>query len=474
MSIIPNQSSDTDHIMRRKVTIALFVATFLAAIEGTIVGTAMPVITSSLKGVHLLSWVISIYLLASVITTPIYGKLADLFGRKNTFLIGASIFLAGSILSGLSQTMLQLIIFRAIQGLGAGALTTIPHTIIGDLYSYKQRAKVQGWLSSIWGVAGISGPLVGGLLVDYVSWRAIFYMNIPFGIAAIYLLKTSLKEKRNNNKPYIDYPGITVFSAAMIIFIYIISLLDTTGGQAATTNYGLIVGLVIGAAILFLWFIRIELKSPEPMIPLKLFKNRTISTSNIYSFLFCIVTVALTFYLPLWVQGVYGKSATFSGMMMIPLSIAWPLGSIVAGNWITKVGMKKINQAAAIILIIGTSGILWINDQYALMWLAILSGLCGFGFGLTSTSLTVAVTSAVGSQMRGTAVASNNFVRTLGQTIGITLFGLMLHTGSTNKIDPQLLETSLHHIFTIVAVVAVVLLIVGFFMPKPELEKQTD
>lgn len=461
-----NNEAVTNDATKRKITIALFVATFLAAIEGTIVGTAMPSITRELQGIEKFSWIISIYLLATVITTPIFGKLSDLYGRKNVFIAGAIIFLTGSALSGLAQSIDQLIWFRAVQGLGAGALITIPYTIIGDLYNFEQRAKIQGWLSSIWGIAGISGPLVGGLFVDYVSWRAIFYMNIPFGIAAIYLLSSSLKESIAKKKQHIDFPGVIVFSLAMICFLYGMSLIDTRGSGDTSASVLLIGALLLAAVCLLAWFIYIEKKSPEPMIPLELFKNKTISISNLESFLFCILVVAVTFYLPLWMQGVYNKSATYSGIMMIPLSITWPLGSILAGNLIARAGLKRLCFLGAIILLIGTFGFTTLHADSAMLWFAVYSALCGLGFGFISTSITIAVTSAVGMRMRGAAVASNNFIRTIGQTVGITIFGLMLHTGKANEIEPAILQVSMHRIFTIAAIIAIVIIAVAFIMPK--------
>lgn len=457
---------------RKKVTVALFVATFLAAIEGTIVGTAMPKITGELSGIQLYSWVISIYLLATVITTPIYGKLSDLYGRKTMFVIGACIFLSGSMLSGVAQSMTQLIIFRGLQGLGAGALTTIPYTIIGDLYPFRQRAKVQGWMSSIWGIAGISGPLLGGLLVDYVSWRAIFYMNLPFGALALYLLSVSLKETVERKKKYIDYPGILTFSAGMFGLLYALSLIgDETGQRAA--DWGAALPLFAVAVILLGWFAIIERKSPEPMIPFKLFRMPIISMANGISFLLCLINVAVIFYLPLWFQGVGGYSATYSGLLMIPLSIAWPLGSILAGNLIAKTGLRFISILAGCLLLLGSTGFAMVNNESPL-WILVACTLCaGLSFGLVLTSMTIAVTSSVDASIRGSAVATNNFVRTLGQTLGITLFGLMLHTGEANQIDPLVLASSLHRIFTWVAWLCVGILALSFFVPKLE-HKESD
>ncbi|CAM3152545.1 MDR family MFS transporter [Paenibacillus lupini] len=449
---------------RRTVTIALFVATFLAAIEGTIVSTAMPSITGELNGIQQYSWIISIYLLATVITTPIYGKLSDLFGRKRMFIAGAIIFLAGSMLSGLAQTMSQLIAFRALQGLGAGALTTIPYTIIGDLYPFEQRAKVQGWMSSIWGIAGITGPLAGGLLVDYVSWRAIFYMNLPFGIVAILLLTTSMKEAFAKQKRYIDYPGIAAFSIGMFAFLYALTILRETN---ETSHSSMIIILLLLAAAFFLaLFFFIEKRSPEPIIPLQLFKLRTISTVNAISFLLCVINVVAIFYLPLWIQGVIGESATYSGLAMIPLSIGWPLGAILAGNWIAKLGMRKIAFVGSMFLVVGSIGFMLMTEHTSIVLFMIYTFLSGMSFGLSLTSFTVAVSSSVSWELRGAAIGSNNFIRTLGQTVGIALFGLLLHTGSTEVIDADKLEHSLHRIFIILVGLSVIVMLAMLALPR--------
>ncbi|MFD0959612.1 MDR family MFS transporter [Paenibacillus chungangensis] len=449
---------------RRNITIALFVVTFLAAIEGTIVGTAMPSITKELYGVQQYSWIISIYLLAVVITTPIYGKLADLYGRKKILIAGAGIFLLGSMLSGIAGSMDQLIWFRAVQGLGAGALTTLPYTIIGDMYDFERRAKVQGWLASIWGIAGITGPLFGGLLVDFVSWRAIFYMNLPFGIVALYLLSVSMKSVTERKKRYIDYPGIIAFTIGMYAFLYAMSLLrGDEGGTTSVVEIGL---WFAGSALFLLLFAWIERRSPEPIIPIQLFRHSIINMANASGFVLCVIMVVIVFYVPLWIQGVGEKSATYSGMAMIPLSITWPLGSILAGNYISRIGLKRICLAAACLLLLGTIGFTFIHASSPILVIVLCTAVVGLSFGLIFTSLTVAVTSAVGWEMRGAATAGHNFVRTLGQTIGITLFGLLLHTGEANLIEPQVLEESLHGIFLWVAGLSVAIMLLATLMPN--------
>ena len=226
------------------VVISLVIATFLTAIEGTIVSTAMPKIAEDLQGSHWYTWVISIYLLASVITIPIFGKLADLYGRKVMFTVGVIIFLVGSTLSGFSQTMGQLVLFRLVQGIGAGALTTIPFTIIGDIFAFEKRAKVQGWIGSVWGIAGILGPLVGGFLVDTISWRWIFFMNIPFGIISLMILWGSLYEQIEKKKQIIDYAGILVFASSMTSLLYALTVLKEQN-QLTSSVIGLFAMLLL-------------------------------------------------------------------------------------------------------------------------------------------------------------------------------------------------------------------------------------
>ena len=319
------------------VVISLLIATFLTAIEGTIVSTAMPKMAEDLQGSQLYTWVISIYLLATVISIPIFGKLADLYGRKVIFTVGVIIFLAGSILSGFSQTMGQLVLFRLIQGIGAGALTTIPFTIVGDIFPFEQRAKVQGWIGSVWGISGILGPLVGGFIVDTISWRWIFFMNIPFGIVSLIILWVSLFEKIEKKKQIIDYAGILVFASSMTSLLYGLTLLKEQSHLTSSVLL-LFVIAIIGIG-LFMW---IEMKAKEPMLPLSLFKVRILTISNLAGFLLGFILVTATFYIPLWAQGVTGLNATNSGIAMMPMSIAWPIAGILTGRWLGKNSFGRI------------------------------------------------------------------------------------------------------------------------------------
>ncbi|WP_047153974.1 MDR family MFS transporter [Aneurinibacillus tyrosinisolvens] len=410
-------------INRRTVTVAMMVATVLAAIESTIVSTAMPTIVSELGGLQLISWVVAVYLLTSAVTTPIYGKLADLFGRKIIFTVGAILFLLGSMLSGMAHSMTELIWFRAFQGIGAGAILPITFTIIGDIYTHEERAKIQGVFSGIWGISGILGPLAGGFLVDYVSWRWIFYINIPFGIVAIIMLWTSLHETVEKKRKYVDYPGVLSFTIGMTALLYAL----LTGGTQYSWSSNTIISLFLLSAISLCLFLYIQTKSPDPMLPLSLFRIRVIAISNLAGFLVSAILIAITVYLPLWIQGVYGQGATNSGLTLIPLSIGWPIGAAVGGRIMVKLGGKMTSCMGTSALFIGSLVLGFIGNDTPHWVLTSAMFVMGLGFGFAITTFTVSVQSAVSWQLRGAATASSTFLRTLGQTVGIAVFGTLFN-----------------------------------------------
>ncbi|SFM30653.1 drug resistance transporter, EmrB/QacA subfamily [Paenibacillus sp. 1_12] len=410
---------------RRYVMTAVVIATFLTAIEGTIVNTAVPVIVGELGGLGMMSWVVSIYLLTTAVSTPISGKIADLYGRKPVFILGTALFLLGSILCGMAQSMEQLILFRALQGFGAGAILPVTITIVGDLYPFEERAKAQGWISSIWGISAVSSPLSGGLLVDYVSWRWIFYINVPFGIVSLSILSLYFRESLIKEKKHIDFWGMFVFTLGMASFMYALLTLESMASVGSST-----ILVCFGATVVFLAiFIVIERKSPDPMLQLKLFRQRMIGVPNLSDFVFSAVLVAINVYIPLWVQGVYGHGAVFSGLMLIPVSVFWPLGAYLAGRMIARFGMRSTSLTGIVCTIIACAGMA-LPALSTSPWLLVLClVLIGFGFGLTFTVHTVSVQSAVDWNLRGSAIASNNFIRMMGQSIGVALFGILLNGG---------------------------------------------
>lgn len=484
---------------RRMVTIAMMVAVFLVAIDVTVVSTAMPHIVSELQGLSLYTWVFAIYTLTTSVTTPIYGKLADLFGRKVIFSIGVILFVLGSVLSGMSQTMQQLIWFRAFQGIGAGAVMPITFTIIGDLFPGEQRARMQGVFSGVWGIAGLLGPLVGGLFVDQFSWRWIFYINVPVGAVSLILVFMFLHESFQRKSKKIDYWGALVFTAGISSLLY--ALLN--GGTKYAWGSPAIIFLLIAAVIgicLFLW---IETKVEEPMLPLSLFMNPVIAVSNIVGFLISIVLIGVNVYLPMWIQSILNHSATSSGLTLMPMSFAWPLASTLSGRYMYKIGSKLTTLIGVILVTLGTAWTLSIQLGSPYWFFVGLMIVLGLGMGYTVTPTTVLIQSAVGWQMRGAATASNTFVRSLGQTIGITILGSMFNTSVTNyaanhlppgghtgnignflqssggssgdmsKLPPalrtfidQALAHAIHQIFIVIFIVAIATLIATLFLPS--------
>lgn len=477
---------------RRNVTIAMLVATFLAAIEVTIVSTAMPRIVSDLGGLTLISWVFAVYLLTMSVTTPIYGKLADLFGRKIIFTFGTVVFLLGSALCGLAQSMEQLIFYRAIQGIGAGAVLPVTFTIIGDIYSFEERAKIQGWFSSVWGISGIVGPLVGGFFVDVISWHWIFFINVPFGIIAVVMLWIYLDESFEKKKRHIDYAGAITFTIGMTALLYGF----LTGGQEYAWSSAPIFGLFAVAGVFLAIFILIEIKSPEPMLPLQLFTIRAISVSNLISFVISAVLIAINAYLPMWIQGVYGQGATSSGLALTPMSIGWPLGAILSGWLMVRLSTRNTALMGLMLLILASLWLAFIGmntSQFALIAIMFIAGL---GFGLSVTVFTVTVQSSVDWNLRGAATASNSFVRTLGQTFGIAVFGTLFNaalgryiqehgmkagTDMNQLLNPEVaqqlpaqllasmregLAYALHSVFLVLCVLAAVSLVAGFWLPR--------
>ncbi|MGF9821252.1 MDR family MFS transporter [Brevibacillus agri] len=411
--------------MRGKIMVALMLATFLAAMEGTIVSTAVPRITSELSGFALVSWVYAIYMLATAVSAPIYGKLADLFGRKNVLLIGIGLFLLGSMLCGVAVTMGQLIVFRAIQGLGAGAVMPITMTIIGDLYAEQTaRAKAQGWISAVWGLSGVAGPLVGGFLVDTLSWRYIFFLNVPFGLVSFFMLVGFYREKLlAKAKRHIDYPGALIFTVGTIALLYAL----LTGSQHQSWTSPVTICLIVFAAATYLVFVSVEKKSPEPLIPLSLLTNRNVTMMNMLTFLTNGIVISMVVYLPIWSQGVLGESATMAGFVLTPMPVCWTIGSVLSGNLLGKLRAEQLITSGTAILTVAAT-LLTILSSHSVGYLIYVAvGLIGLGMGLISPIVMVKIQAAVAVEKRGTAVALNTFTGTFSQTFGAAVFGMLFN-----------------------------------------------
>ncbi|RJQ25513.1 MAG: DHA2 family efflux MFS transporter permease subunit [Peptococcaceae bacterium] len=409
---------------RTLVVIAVMLGTFLAALDVTIIGTAMPTIVGRLGGMSLFPWVFSTYLLTYTVTTPIYGKLADLFGRRMVYAWGTGVFLLGSALCGLSENMSQLIIFRTVQGLGAGAVLPVTITIIGDIFTLEERARMQGLFSSVWGVSAIAGPALGGVIVDYLDWRWIFYLNLPIGIVSILLLLLYLEERKPSGRPQLDYLG----STTLLLGVSALLLALLQGGTAHPWNSPFIWTMFLLAAGFLLAFIKIESRAPEPILPPTLFQNRVISVSVAGNFTAGMVLIGVFSYVPLFVQGVSGGTAVNAGAALAPMSIGWPLGSIVGGRFLLRVGYKKMSVLGMALQVVAAVLLLTLDPATTRAFIAATTFAMGLGLGFCTTALIVMVQAAVEWNRRGVATAMVQFMRTLGATLGIAVTGTALNS----------------------------------------------
>ncbi|MFF3921752.1 MDR family MFS transporter [Paenibacillus lactis] len=444
------------------VVAGLLAAMFIGALDATVVATATPHIITDLHGQNLFSWVFAVYTLTTCVATPIFGKLADLFGRKAVFAVGIGLFVLGSILCGAAQSMPELIWFRALQGFGAGALAPVCFTIIGDLFSGKQRGKMMGIFSSVWSVAGLLGPLIGGYFVDQVSWRWIFYINVPIGAAALLLVVLFLHQPIERRAKKIDYLGALTFTVSFSTLLYAL----LSGGAEHSWNSPLIVGLFTASAVFLMLFLWIEKHADEPMIPLSIFRIRVLNVTNISGFLTFSITTGLTVYTPIWIQSVLGNSATSSGLIVMPMSLAWPLAANIAGRLMYRVGVKTSIVFGSALVVAGSVWLiaLQMNSPYV-FWIGILI-LIGLGMGFVATPSTVVVQSVVGWEQRGVANASSMLFRSLGQTVGIAVFGTIYNQHVTSLSSRSELAAGMHAVFLLLFGIAVANMLAVMLLPK--------
>jgi len=492
---------------RWAVTVGVMTGMFIAALEATVVGTAMPTVIASLGGLNHYSWVFSAYLVTSTVTVPVWGKLSDLYGRRLLYQIGIIIFLIGTLLSGMSGSMTQLIIFRAVQGLGAGALVPLGLTIIGDIFTLQERAKMQAYFSGVWGLSSLVGPIVGGIITDRISWRWVFFINLPIGIVAALIIGFALKEPERHEKPSIDYAG----AGLLMVAISLLMLATVEGGTSPSTLFSPENILIFAVAvILLLLFVLIEKRAADPLIPFKLFKNRTVSVSVGAGFLAGVAMFGAISFIPLFAQGALGSTATEAGSLLTPLMLSWVLMSVIGGRMLLKVGYRSISIVGFVILTVGFIFLALFQRETARFWLYLDLVLVGAGLGLTMLTLLIAVQQAVQRSQLGVATSLNQFSRAIGGAFGVAIMGAFLTAGLAAQlnnaaqsgtafltveqaaefasnpnalIDPQAkanlpIETlnilqeamaaSIHRVFWIGAILSGLALLVAFFLPRQD------
>ncbi|PZR62053.1 MAG: MFS transporter [Chloroflexi bacterium] len=449
---LPLENDAPIHVTRRarfEILFAVLLGLFLSALDQTIVGPILPRVVTDLHGADYYTWVVTAYLLTSTVTVPIYGKLSDLYGRRPMLMVGIGLFLVGSALSGLSQTMWQLILFRGIQGLGAGALFPISLAVIGDLFSPAERGKYQGLFGAVFGVAFLVGPGLGGFLTDTFSWHWVFYVNLPIGLVALTVIWRLLPTvRRSGARPSIDWLGVATFTAAVVPI-----LVGLTNAQSGNWSDPRVWGLLVAGFVFGAVFIWVESRAREPMIPLDLFRVRTFAVSMVAVFLAMFGFFSAVIFLPLWFQVVKGASATASGYDLLPFLFGLIGSSIVAGQVVSRTGHYKWLTSAS--LLVAAIGLLLLTNVRAdtpvpLLWIWML--MMGIGIGPTMAVFTIIVQNAVPFSKLGAATSDLTLFRQIGGTVGLTL-GFTLFRGNLNwdLIRQQLMANGLPSQFVPVA-----------------------
>lgn len=404
------------------ITAGIMLSLFLASMESTVVSTAMPTIVSQLGGLDSYSWIFSIYMLTSTTTVPLFGKLSDLYGRRPIYMAAMVLFLIGSLLCGLSTTMGQLIGARAIQGMGAGGLMPLAFIIIGDLFTLEQRARMQGLFSGVWGVSSIVGPLLGGFLVDQVSWHWVFYVNLIPGLivmALVWFAWIDQPRDASKSRPSLDYAGAGLLTAGVVALLLGLLELGTS----------LSLGLLVLAIALFAGLVWVERRAADPVLPLQLFRDRVFAIACTHGLLAGCALFGSVAFVPLFVQSVLGTSATAAGATLTPMLICWVCASIIGSRLLLNVGYRTLAMIGMVLLVVG-SFILWrVTTDIDQLLIASSLGLMGTGMGLSVPAFLIAVQSTVPRPSLGTATSTVQFSRSMGGTFGVSIMGAALSLG---------------------------------------------
>lgn len=456
--MVPSSEART----RRIVFGAAILAIMMASVEGTIVATAMPTIVGDLGGLKLFAWVFGIYFLAQAVTIPIYGRFADIYGRRRMIFIAIALFLASSIACGFSRSMTALILFRALQGLGAGGIQPIATTIVGDIFTPVERAKYQGYMSSSWAASAILGPLLGAFLLAHFPWASIFWVNVPVGLISVAVLSGYYHERVHHRAHQIDYVGtllLTVGVGGLMLGLLL-------GGDLRGAFIFGIAGIVVAALAALVVH---ELRAPEPIMPVQLWTNRIIVLANLGCFTIGAMVMAVSVFLPTYVQRTMGASPMIAGTILGIQSVWWTFASIVGARLLLRTSYRFTAVAGSLLLLAGTGVMVLLDPARGPWWAVAGSSITGFGFGMCNITFMLSVQGAVEQQRRGVATASNIFARQFGQTIGTALLGAVFNLAMQGHTlrggDVHAIALAVHDVYVVMAVFGLAMLALALAIP---------
>ncbi len=460
-------------------------ATFMSAIEGTIVATAMPSIVAGLGDFELFSWVFTSYLLAQAATIPVYGKLADLFGRKHVLFFGIGVFLLGSLLCGFAWSMTSLVVFRVLQGIGAGGVMPVSQTVVGDLYRGEDRARMQGFISMTFGSAAILGPIVGAALVEHAGWPSVFWVNIPLGVFATVMLALLLRENVERRKVRIDYLGSALMTVGTTSLMFALVQMNSVG-------WATLAALIGAAAAAFALLVLHEQRTPEPILPPSLWRSRFVATGNANSAITGAIAMGIIGFLPAYVEGVLGRTALLAGTTLMAVSAFWSVGGFIAGRMLLRWAYRGAATFGSLVVVAGSLMMAFLDPTRGISWAIAGSLACGIGMGLSNNCMVVAIQANATWAERGVATSSIVYTRIVGQAVGTAAFGGLLNatlsqhfSGSgdlvNRMLDPSLRATipaaaigpllddfarAVHHIYLINLALAVIMVLTLLSLPR--------
>ncbi|NHA69376.1 MFS transporter [Phycicoccus sp. CMS6Z-2] len=457
-------------------------STGLVAIDATILAAAVPAVVRDLGGLSQFPWLFSVYVLAQAVSIPVYGKLADLVGRKPMLLVGIALFVLGSLLCGLAWSMGALVAFRAVQGIGAGAIQPIGMTVIGDIYSVAERATVQGYVASVWAMASLVGPTLGGVFSEYLSWRWIFFVNLPLGAVAAWMMWRRFAEtpRTRAGRPRFDVVGTALLLLGTVALL--VALLE--GGVLWPWLSVPTAVLLAGAVVLLGAFVVVERRAPEPVLPLWVFSQRAVSGAMAASLVVGVLLLGLTSYVPLYAQAVLGTGAVVAGFALAGMTVGWPIAASTAGRLYLRIGFRRTMLLGSVVAVVGAAGLLLVDGDSSVLALGVPCFVMGLGFGFVASPSVVAAQSSVPWNQRGVATSATIFGRSIGSAVGVAAFGAVANTVVANRLGgpPSDLESlpadvlgpALDTVWVAAAVVSLALVATALVMPREVREVPLD